>query len=321
VRLTADAYIQAGYSTSGTLVVAGSDSLPVVFTRYTAGQYWGYGSANPASAGGLWLGSYLTTVSSLSHCIVEYATSGIYVTDAVVGISDCRIRNNQYHGITFDGTAAPASSPAFANDTITGNGDYPVVISPDQVRTLTGSGSFAGNAAGKDGIYISGNAAVSTTGTWRKYDVPYIVSALLDVGNGSGVTLTLEPGCELRFLADAYLQVGYSQSGTLIADGTALNPITFTSQVTGSYWGYNASSSTGSNGGIWVGSYATNNTSITHAVVEKATSGIYLYADITVTNCAFNNNKYYGIVYASGSILTQTGNTFLGNGSGDTYAQ
>ena len=66
--------------------------------------------------------------------------------------------------------------------------------------------------------------------TWRMADNPHIVTADIFVQN-SGVrpTLTIEPGCIVKFNAGFSLRIGYSYHGRLIAKGIGSKKITFTS--------------------------------------------------------------------------------------------
>jgi len=67
-----------------------------------------------------------------------------------------------------------------------------------------------------------GGPIISDT-TWTLANSPYIVTSNVQVM--TGVTLTIQAGVVVKFDADKLLQV----DGTLIAQGTAGNPITFTS--------------------------------------------------------------------------------------------
>lgn len=67
-----------------------------------------------------------------------------------------------------------------------------------------------------------GGPIISDT-TWTLTNSPYIVIANVEVWEG--VTLTIEPGVTVKFDSEKKLQV----NGELIAQGTAGNLITFTS--------------------------------------------------------------------------------------------
>ncbi len=75
---------------------------------------------------------------------------------------------------------------------------------------------------------------ITTSTTWTVANSPYIVTGNILVMEG--VTLTIEPGVEVRFDASKVLQV----NGTLVARGTAADSIRFTSNTTPipGAWGY-----------------------------------------------------------------------------------
>ena len=75
---------------------------------------------------------------------------------------------------------------------------------------------------------------IDTDTTWTLAGSPYTVTSNVLVMEG--VTLTIEPGVEVKFNAGKALQI----DGELIAQGTDANPITFTSNVGASpgAWGY-----------------------------------------------------------------------------------
>ncbi|MBN1423844.1 hypothetical protein JXA88_04740, partial [Candidatus Fermentibacteria bacterium] len=61
------------------------------------------------------------------------------------------------------------------------------------------------------------------TETWTLANSPHHITGNVTVGNGA--TLTIEPGCDVRFNGNYKLRV----DGVLIADGDPANHITFTS--------------------------------------------------------------------------------------------
>ena len=68
------------------------------------------------------------------------------------------------------------------------------------------------------------SGTISTPTTWTLTNSPYIVTGNVTVN--SGITLTIEPGVEVKF--DGYYQLNVA-GGTLKAIGTSTQPIKFTS--------------------------------------------------------------------------------------------
>ena len=130
-----------------------------------------------------------------------------------------------------------------ASSTISGNSNYGIRASGSSALTVTNT-SFSGNTNGAayllldDGISFTHSDNVATGAgtkafimdgittvhyTWNK-DLPYIISDTLIVG--SGKTLTINPGVKVLFGgSSASLLV----SGSLVAEGTLLEKIIFTS--------------------------------------------------------------------------------------------
>ena len=69
---------------------------------------------------------------------------------------------------------------------------------------------------------------VSTDTTWTLANGPYVVTS--DITLGSGATLTIQPGVEVRFDPERRIKI---DNGTFIARGTTGLPIRFTANATG----------------------------------------------------------------------------------------
>ena len=78
-------------------------------------------------------------------------------------------------------------------------------------------------AIGKTNTNVGGPIFEDTT--WTKEGNPYIVIDTIDIW--SGVTLTIEPGVDVRFNSGKRLLI----TGNLIAIGTETEPISFTSNL------------------------------------------------------------------------------------------
>lgn len=149
---------------------------------------------------------------------------------------------------------------------------------------------------------------INTTTTWTSGNT-YIISGTINVDDA---VLTIEPGTTIKFESGARLDVGYYGNATLIANGTAEKPITFTSNA--------ASPSAGAWEGITFWSHSLNS-SMTYCNVEYAGKTSEGAVNLRSTSIVFSNNqvkyaKEFGIEldYES-SFDEMNSNTFSNCGS------
>lgn len=145
----------------------------------------------------------------------------------------------------------------------------------------------AGNSLSQTNV--SGGIYQNTT--WTLAGSPYIVTGSIVVFPGK--TLTIEPGCEVRFNADYTFNTGnfiYLEiRGALIALGTDANKIKFTSSdTTDGFFNWQGISIKGSQGG---------SAQLDRIELHNAFYGIYndiVEPGVTYnfTNCLFKNNSY-----------------------------
>jgi hypothetical protein len=80
---------------------------------------------------------------------------------------------------------------------------------------------------------------ITTNTTWgptgNPADTEYLVT--VDVTVTSNAILTIQPGTTIRFASGKYLRMGGGTPGSLIADGTPVDPVVFTGEsATPGYW-------------------------------------------------------------------------------------
>jgi len=160
---------------------------------------------------------------------------------------------------------------------------------------------------------------ISGDTTWTLAGSPYI--ATVGVLVNEGVTLTIEPGVVVKFNSGTAMQI----NGTLIADGTEDQNITFT-RNTPDGWGhifFSNSSTDATYGASW--NY-TGGSILDHCVVEYAGVGTdgavrMLSAHPFVNSCTIRNNQAVGInAMTMNGTLRVTNNTIENNTGAGIYA-
>jgi hypothetical protein len=165
---------------------------------------------------------------------------------------------------------------------------------------------------------ISSNITADTA--WTLAGSPYIVTGNITVqgSTSAGATLTVEPGVVVKFNSGRYMNIGSSSGnpGALVAQGTAANPILFTSNQatpTAGYWS-----------NIRFNNTADDGTSILeYCAIQYAGSGslgaVYIsQASPAIRNCTITNSSTYGICVSTGTP-TVDGCQFGSNGNYDLY--
>lgn len=150
--------------------------------------------------------------------------------------------------------------------------------------------------------------------TWKKADGPHLIRGEVSVESDQGVTLTIEPGTEVRFETGASLFVGYGALGYLKAEGTAEAPILFTSAA--------SNPSKGDWMTVYLGNGAANSV-MTHCTIKYGGAASYGALTVsganntpTVKNSTIEESAGFGIeLQDSASFKAFTGNTIKASGS------
>ena len=236
---------------------------------------------------------------------------------------------------TVAGLGPGLSVPLTTTYVFTSAGSYHLWAQADTLNRVLESNE-ANNVAGPVTVtvlspvqQVCGTIAVNTV--WYS-GVVYVVTC--DVTVNSGVTLTVQPGAEVRFNQNTGLNV----NGTLLAAGTASQPITFTANAdtpTPGYWkglrfGSGSVNSQLDHVVVTYGGYGGNGNIRSFGATLRLTnnrigysSNYGLYAtdisQIFITNTAFLSNTGYAAYIAlgwSGVAFSPvlSGNQALGNG-------
>jgi hypothetical protein len=142
----------------------------------------------------------------------------------------------------------------------------------------------------------------SQTGTWTLANSPYLVTGSVFVPNGG--TLTIEPGVVVRVVPGSH-RIDVHNGGTLIAEGTAAQPIIFTSDA--------ASPAAGDWDYLWLQPTAT--ASLRHCSIQYAGRGnqpaIYIDgSNVALRSCQIGNVAQDGVQVRGGAQPHLTGNWF-----------
>lgn len=221
---------------------------------------------------------------SFTHTLIDGGGAGSAVTDAAVAVlassgstssmihvDNLDVANSATQGLyVAQGTGFDSTSQAL---TVHGSGGYPLHIAGRLSGTIP-SGTYTGNTHDELMITALGpQDSIQSNTAWHDRGVPYHVGSgnstvRLDVAATSGVaTLTIDAGVTVKFEATGSLRIDTVSgtnpaTGALIANGTALKPITFTSAA--------ATPAAGDWEGIWFSEQVDPTSSIQYATVQYA---------------------------------------------------
>jgi hypothetical protein len=333
---------------NGRLIANGTAGSPVVFTSLIDDAHGGDtnldGSATlpgPDQWGAIWF-SASSVDNTLEHCWIGYG--GGYYTSAMINTatSDLSIRNSTITYSAERGVYCDAASPFFENNHFIGNQTDGVFFNhlDKQVNlnltnnTFTNNTNFAAIAVlseNESDISLVGNTSTGSAhngfgleGTINSAVVfeanpgfPFVIWQDLTVGEGAVLTFT--PGTTVKF-NDHYDDIFVN--GSLIANGTSTDPITFTALADDTHdgdtngdgvsdpapdqWGaiwFNANSNNNLLEHCWIGYGGGYYTS---AMIDVYTS------DLTIRNSTIAYSAERG-VYGEGASPLFEGNQFIGN--------
>jgi len=293
--------------TSGSLWAVGTALQPIVLTGQEASRaYWG----------GLRFYQSNSVNNRLEHVYIEYGGSywqanvevrGSSIVHSQLAIVNCTLQESGEYGLYCD---QYVNLTAFSNNVLTANTEGAAYMDAEVVRFLDGTTTYLLNDY--DVVEV-GSGNVDTDATWPAIDGAYLITSSPAVYGA----LTLEPGAILMFASGSRMTV---DGGTLIAVGTALDPILFTGeQQTTGYWGGLRLNNTNDPANQlayctieYGGSYYDANLYLTGSSINPTQA--------TVTNCHFANSGTWGIKltnYVTTNSDIATVNTFANNTLGN----
>ena len=290
-------------ATTGTLDAQGTLAQPILFTS---------ADANPTPAA--WNGIELDggTGHVMKYCQVEWGNdtvAGVRLVGASLALTDSQISHSGASGLSVD---KGSNLTGFAGNTFADNGNFAIRFDDAEKVADLGSDTTSTYSGNKYNAIQIGGGAVTTSGTWNNLGVPYVVSGSVDVN--SGATLAISPGETVSFDQGVGMYIGdggTNSAGTLVADGTAAEPITFDADApnpTRGYWS-----------GLEFDSGAGHQ--LEHCNVEWGGTGSTMAAvrveygsELTLTNSTIASSSAQGLSVDSQSSLTSyQDNTFASN--------
>lgn len=200
----------------------------------------------------------------------------------------------------------------FENNNFSNNTGAPMRIGAEGLLTLDNNSVYTGNGIQAIEVASGTNIRFDNNGTIKKVAVPYHFYSSAELR----ANLTIEAGVTMLF--NAGLRFWVTSDGALTAEGTASEKITFSglSEAPGAWNGFEiASPSVLNKIDYGVVSYGGNS--------GGRGANIYMFgsspgSQLTISNSTISNSQTYGVYGASGTVnLTESGNTFSNNPSGD----
>ena len=207
-----------GYYEPARLIVKGTTESPVRLTATGEEQ---------DKVRGMWQGVFLhdkADRSSLDGLVIESAgrddEAALVVEASEVTVARTTVRKAKGTGIEVRGEgAADITGVTFAEV-----GRIAMRVTAEAAGGVGGDNTFPPNAL----VQVQ-PGAVTKSAQWAALGTPWLVAGQVQVNGtpGQRATLTIAPGAELRFGAEASLDVGYYEEAGLVAEGSETQPILF----------------------------------------------------------------------------------------------
>ena len=205
-----NAVLRYGGSSWAALDIASANAQPVL----------GSGVQITDSTTGIAVSSAGTNVT-LSGLTLARNTTAIYVNSGSAAIS----------GGTFNANATAINLAAGAAGSVAGN----TITTPLNGRAITMSAGYLGSIgvntfSGAGNNYTEVGGTLNGTAVWSNTTNPYVIDPSQGVYIGSSGRLTLSPGVMVKFrVRPSYSPGHFYVYGTLLSNGTAAQPVRFTS--------------------------------------------------------------------------------------------
>jgi len=289
IRMGPDASIELA-ATATALIAEGTANAPINFVRLQSTAPWGHLSARaPARISLAYAriegGGTSQAYSNAPEIGASLSVKGDAASlQQILHVDHVAVEGSAGLGVFLDAARFATGSTQL---TITNSGFYPMLLGADSLSDVP-DGAYTGNAVDEILLQTAGLAAVYEQQrpilgdvTAHARGVPYRIGAVpasIRVGDGYPTSpdgkLTLEAGVQLRFtpqgtsgtsqiLVEAVQRAGsWVEQGALVAQGTAAQPVVFTSAA--------AAPQAGDWQGLYFSSVVHAASRIDHAIIEYA---------------------------------------------------
>lgn len=323
IRMNAGRGLYVGNTSGnpGALVARGTAADPIIFTSNKA-------EPQPGDWAGIYFyGTTHDATTLMEHCVVDYSGSSggaLYIYASAPTIRNTTIENSSRYDLYYRGTIGGEISGCtlnsgiylnndntvtFTGNTFNYNNAYPISTKADYVHELVNGNTFS-NLDSSSCLEVTGGN-VTKDSTWAS-NIPIHVNNNCIIqgtdGDDGVTTLTIESGAVLKVGKNRYFGVGANQPGALVAQGTADQPIVFTSDQ--------ASPSPGDWYGIIFYDQSDDSQSILeHCIVEYTGyngNGAIKIQDAapSINQCSFSNSSNYDLKYVGSAGGVVSGCTF-----------
>ena len=341
-------YIGRNGDQGGMLYAVGSASAPIRFTPYN-GQVGGWTGIEFRD------GSDYNSSSSMRYCTIEKGTTNVscnntnqpgiihctlqdavdqnlYLNNSSINVEESTLKNARI------GIWAQTSQPTLISDVIENMTEYCIYYNNTDYEanyyTCTLNDSRIGIRYATPNMHINNNSNVTFANNNCNFAVPggtisenrvwasssYFIEGSLEIRRSGSetCTLTISPGCTLKFASGSQVRIGYNGWGQMKAEGTDTQPILFTSMngESGSWSGvlFEGGSDDDPLHGI--------ENSLKHCIVENAVDNFRAFGTTKpeVEDCVFRNASDRGVYFSSEFNRTMVRVTVENNGGNGIYA-
>lgn len=297
-NVTVTFYDSTSLLITGTLQVNGTATQPVLFTS---------NQATPAPGDWARIDFYPGSAGTINYATIEYgghsSLASLQIDGGDISIQNSIIRYSNNQGIR-SRVWLNILNNQFNDNLLEAVRINLPVLGPSAIRI----GGNTGSGNGRDIIFIEGDIP-ETTSLDENPGLPYIVESTLEIP--SGRTLTVGEGSRFEMGLSSQPGGAIDILGVLNVNGTAGNPVVFTS--------YNEASGL-AKPGDWLRIYLQPGSAATldYATIQYsgyASAAIYAEdAYVTINNCDIGSNAYYGI-YSDNSNINVSFSTIHDNSS------